>query len=241
MEPHWLLPFIFFSRNILSQCNAVTDVVEICSRHLGYTSVAYITFCGARWIQHTIHRILSASELCLDGFTPSLNRGPDTAWPLLVSPCHPACVQPFSSGRAPLLANTVTSLSAATAWHREPCIILDILVHLHTKAFKDQGAMILCQWSCRRAGLLLTPPAPLSTAQTSQGVKGTAGAVDGTRLDSERKEMGVKVGLQLAYHSLVNGGKAIDLMNHWMKSNLLPQEWTNKEAYMKIKRHLLHM
>lgn len=36
--------------------------------------------------------------------------------------------------------------------------------------------------------------------------------------------MGVKVRLQLAYDSLVNGGKAIDLMNQWMESNLLPQE-----------------
>lgn len=26
----------------------VTDVIEICSRHLGYTSAAYIAFCRAR-------------------------------------------------------------------------------------------------------------------------------------------------------------------------------------------------
>lgn len=67
------------------------DVVKICSHHLGYTSIAYITVCRATWIQHTIHWTLSARELCLDSFTASLNWGPDTAWPLLVSPGVTLC------------------------------------------------------------------------------------------------------------------------------------------------------
>lgn len=38
-----LLDFTIYCHNV-----GETDVVEVCSRHLGYTSAAYITFCRAR-------------------------------------------------------------------------------------------------------------------------------------------------------------------------------------------------
>lgn len=44
-----------------------------------------------------------------------------------------------------------------------------------------------------------------------------------------RKEMGVKVRLQLAYHSLVNVRKVTDLINHLIEDNVLPQSWTINE------------
>lgn len=168
MDPTDCFPVFSFSTRLHIYCYNVgeADVVEICSHHLGLISAAYITFCKARWIEHTIHRISSARELCLDSFTASLN-----SWPIQCGLCWSAplspLVQPFSSSQAAILANTVTSLPAATAWHGDQCIIFGTMAHLHTKVFKNQGAMILCQWSYRQACLLLMSLAPLSTAQTS--------------------------------------------------------------------------
>lgn len=119
---------------------------------------------------NTIHWIISARELCLD--TASMS----------------PFAQPFRGGWAAVLGNTVTSLSSVSTRHGDQCIIFSTLVHLHTKAFKSLGAMILYQWSCRQSGLLLMPLAPLSSAKTSQGVKGTTGATDETRLDSKERK-----------------------------------------------------
>lgn len=135
-------------------------------------------------------------------------------------------VQPLSGGRAALLANSVTSLSALTAWHADPCIILDTLVHLHTKAFKNQAAMIF---------LPVILPAGWPSINTTSffinraNLSGGKGHSRSCWWDKIRKKMGVRVGLQLAYNSLVNGRKAIDQMNHRMKWNLACQEGMNEE------------
>lgn len=160
--------------------------------HPGYTaqrvfhSFYHCTFCRSQVnAAYTKHWTLSAPELGCDSFPASLNGGPDSV--ASIGQCMSPWIQPFNTGRAVVLANAVTSLPAATGWHGDPCIIGDTLVHLQSRA-KDLGAMILCQWFCRRARLLITPVAPLSTTQTSPGVKGTAGGADGTRLDSEERK-----------------------------------------------------
>ena len=140
-------------------------------------------------------------------------------WSAPVSPC----VQPFSCGRAALLANTVTSLSAATAWHGEPCIISDTLVHLHTKAFKRPASNdfvpVILQAGCPP----INATGSFINSTNLSGGKGHSWSHWWDKIRLWRKEIGVKVRLQLAYHSLVNGGEAMDLMNHWRKWNWLPQ------------------
>lgn len=98
---------------------------------------------------------------------------------------------------------------------------------------KDQGAMILCQLSCRQAGLLLTPLAPLSTAQSSRGVKGTAGAVDGTRLDSEERKWESKCGYGLHIIQWKEGNRPDE--------SLREIQFTISRRIRFLKRHLLYM